>query len=166
MAKQVIFDTNVAVAGLRVSRDPANIRYSADVLARWRRGQLEGVMAPPLQAEYDEVLRRPENEVPNDSRRDLQDTIDDPSRTRHVETEPPPYPRVSRDPDDDFLFAMVRAADPDFLCSYDVDGLLDLHVYRDTVILTPGVLHGRAVVAELVEGAVRGTARARESTTA
>jgi len=155
MPTRVIIDTNVVVAGLRVRRAATGIRYSADVLARWRRGQLVGVMGPALLAEYHDVLRRPESEVAPESRAGLQAIIDDPARTEKHETEAPPYPRMSKDPGDDHLLALVRAASPDFLCTHDVEGLLDLHFYRNTLIVSPKVMHGIAAESELVEGALR-----------
>jgi predicted nucleic acid-binding protein len=54
----------------------------------------------------------------------------------------PPYPRISNDPDDDHLLALARESDPNYLCTNDVEGLLELHFYRDTLILEPPVLFG------------------------
>jgi len=150
----VLFDTSVVVAGLRLRASRTGIRYSADGLARWKRGQVHGVVGPPLLDEYDDALRRQGPDVPDEARERLRATIDDRTVTEHFAVEPPPHVRVSKDPGDDHLFALVRASDPDFLCTNDVEGLLELHVYRDTVIVAPAVLHGYAVVEELVEGAV------------
>jgi uncharacterized protein len=110
-----VADVNVLVsAAIAIEGIPARV-FRAAVAGRW---QL--VASPHLIADLDEVLHR------DKFRRSI--TVDE--AERHVEVvrglaelvpDPPlPWPMVTRDPDDDYLVALARTANVDFLISGDV----------------------------------------------
>ncbi len=150
---RVLFDTAVVVAGARPRRDPTRIRYSADLLTRWEAGRLRGIVSDPLLEEYRDVLARDKSGVAEDQQRRVLKIARDRTVTEAHLLPAPPYPRITKDPDDDHLIALVTVSDPNYLCTKDV-GVLDLHLHRDTVVVAPGVLHGVLAHDDLVEGAV------------
>lgn len=150
---RVVFDTNVLVSASRPKRAP-QLRSAAELVAAWRRGDLRGVSSNALTAEYRDVLGRAEVGVDEGQCSAALSLAADADLTEHHDIGPGPYPRVSKDIKDDHLFALIDVAEPDYLCSKDVADVLDLHIHRDTVIVSPGVLYAAYVYDVLVKRSV------------
>jgi putative PIN family toxin of toxin-antitoxin system len=112
---RAVVDPGVLIAGLIASRG-----VTADIIRAWQRGLFELVVSPLLLDELTETLLRPkfrrwldENDAIAfvEVLRLAAVTVDDPAATD----------RVSRDPDDDYLIALARAAGAGVLVSGDAD---------------------------------------------
>jgi len=110
--------------GVLVSALLAPAGSPAQLYERWVTGEFELVVCPHLLAELDTVLRRPK------FRRYA--TLGEVDRYVAVlrggassEPDPKPSPGLTRDPADDYLVALARAAEVDCLVTGDA-GLTDL----------------------------------------
>jgi uncharacterized protein len=110
-----VADVNVLVSAAIATDGTPALVFRAAVAGRW---QL--VASPHLLADLDEVLHRDkfrqrltieQAEAHIDVIRGLAELVPDP---------PLPWPVVTRDPDDDYLVALARSANVDFVISGDV----------------------------------------------
>ncbi|HEV3318501.1 MAG TPA: putative toxin-antitoxin system toxin component, PIN family [Solirubrobacteraceae bacterium] len=107
----------------------------------WRDRRFVLVVSPLLLAELEEVLSRPKfARWAGDGRGDAY-VAGFAARSEHRPDLPPSPPSEVRDPDDDYLVALVRATQADFLVSLDRD-LLDAELDGITVV-DPAVFVGR-----------------------
>jgi predicted nucleic acid-binding protein len=122
---------------------------------------VQGVTSYPLLNEYQDVLARPEHGL---SSNDIQATLSvakGSECSEFHEIGDPPFKRVSADPGDDHVVALVEKAQPDFLCTKDKPGLLLLEFIGDSIAITPEHLANVVVYDETVKAAVEADA-ARE----
>jgi putative PIN family toxin of toxin-antitoxin system len=125
---RVVVDPGVLVSALLSQQGPP------DTLVRlWGRGAFELVVSPLLLAELEEVLRRPRiaRRTPVARVRAFLRAL----QAGGVQVEDPAdIPAVTRDPKDDYLLALGRAAGADLIVSGDRD-LLEADV--SPPVLTP-----------------------------
>ena len=128
---RAVIDTNVLVSAQFWHGAPHNL------LVHVRDGNVTPILSPALLAEFAEVIGRAK------FRAILQQTGRAQSRILaellHLAEliDPPPLPTpVCRDPDDDKILALARAAQADVIISGDRD-LLTLGSFHDIPILTP-----------------------------
>ena len=128
---KVVLDANVLVSAV-IARGA-----SYRIVTRWlEQGDLEVVVCPALLAEVDDVLGRPRIQKriePELSQRYLA-TL---RRIADVVADPDSVASRIRDPDDDYLVALAREHDADFIVTGDKD-LLEWPEQRPPVI-TPSV---------------------------
>lgn len=107
----------------------------------WRDRRFILIVSPLLLAELGEVLSRPKfARWADDGRGDAYVAGFD-ARSEH-RTDPPPSPSLGvRDPDDDYLVALMHATQADVLVSLDRD-LLDAQL-DDITVVDPAVFVGR-----------------------
>ncbi len=122
-----VIDPNVLISAVISGGTPP-----AAVIESWSRGEFELIVSPALLGELEEVLLRPRfrNYL---SEAEAHAYV---RRLRALATffpDPPPQPGLTRDPKDDYLLALARAAGADYLLSGDSD-LLDLSIQRPPVI--------------------------------
>jgi uncharacterized protein len=127
--RRVVCDVGVVISGLLSAEGPPG-----RLLDRWRDGVFDLVVPPLWLAELARVLERPKISrylEPGDAEEFLAairlqaELVDDPQA----------QPGLTRDPGDDYLVALARAADADFLISGDahLTGLPD----AEPPVLTP-----------------------------
>lgn len=126
--------------GVLVSALLAPAGSPAQLYARWVAGEFELVVCPHLLAELDSVLHRPK------FRRYA--TLDEVDRYVAVlrggassVSDPAPAPGLTRDPADDYLVALARAAGVDYLVAGDAD-LTDL-IYAVPPVRSPAAFLAR-----------------------
>jgi uncharacterized protein len=112
---RVVLDPGVLVSAvLSRSGTPARI------IDAWRDGEFDLIVSPRLLDELEDVLLRPrfgEYATPEEVRTYVDGlAVEGVAFDDHGNP-----PRVTRDPDDDYLFALAVAADADFLVSGDKD---------------------------------------------
>jgi predicted nucleic acid-binding protein len=151
---RVIHDTNLVVSYARPHPIPRPLRSDTELFMFWKRGDTTGVVCQALVDEYADVLGRPGVQALPEKRSDVLTLAADASRTEHVPAQPP-FPRESKDPKDDHLIALAKASGADYLCSSDVEGLLDLHIVGNTVIIHPGVLYAMLIYDVIINRAVK-----------
>ena len=137
---RAVIDPNVLVSAFISRRGSSPDR----IVRAWRAGAFELVVSPKLLAELTDVLHRPKfAQQAADGRADayVAALTADASRL----DDPPDPPSVSPDADDDYLFALARAAGADAIVSGDrhLTGLRDPH---------PRVMTPREFVRRLEEG--------------
>jgi putative PIN family toxin of toxin-antitoxin system len=112
---RAVVDPGVLIAGLIASRG-----VTSDIIRAWQRGLFELVVSPHLLDELTQTLLRPK----------FRRWIDENDAIAFVEVlrlaavtvdDPATAARVSRDPDDDYLIALARAAGASVLVSGDAD---------------------------------------------
>jgi uncharacterized protein len=128
---RAVIDTNVLLSGL-LWRGPA---YA--LLEQVRNGSVTFISSPALLAELAEVLARPKFDAvlsrSNSSRQQMLAQV----RMLAEVIDPPPLAQpVCRDPDDDAVLALARAAQADVIVSGD-DDLLSLTSFDSIPILNP-----------------------------
>jgi uncharacterized protein len=128
---RAVLDTNVLLAGL-LWRGPS---YS--LLEQVRNGTVTFLSSPELLAELAEVLARPKFDAvlrrASASREQMLVQV----RMLAEVIDPPPLAQpVCRDPDDDAVLALARAAQADVIVSGD-DDLLSLTSFESIPILNP-----------------------------
>jgi uncharacterized protein len=128
---RAVLDTNVLLAGL-LWRGPS---YS--LLEQVRNGTVTFLSSPELLAELAEVLARPKFDAvlsrSSASRKQMLVQV----RMLAEVIDPPPLAQpVCRDPDDDAVLALARAAQADVIVSGD-DDLLSLTSFESIPILNP-----------------------------
>ena len=140
---RVVIDTNVLIAGLFWKGPPHAL------WAQVRAGALRWVSSPLLLAELAEVLARPKfNAIFERTRTSPLQVLVEAQKLAEC-FEPPPLPHpVCRDPDDDHLLALARAAQVELIVSGD-DDLLTLGHFQGIPILSP------AQASALVQGRIR-----------
>ncbi len=128
---RAVLDTNVLLSGL-LWRGP-----SYGLLEQVRNGAVTFLSSPELLAELAEVLARPKFDAvlsrSNSSREHMLVQV----RMLAEVIDPPPLAQpVCRDPDDDAVLALARAAQADVIVSGD-DDLLSLTSFDSIPILNP-----------------------------
>ena len=128
---RAVIDTNVLLSGL-LWRGP-----SYALLEQVRNGAVTFISSPALLAELAEVLARPKFDTvlsrSNSSRQQMLAKV----RMLAEVIDPPPLTQpVCRDPDDDAVLALARAAQADVIVSGD-DDLLSLTSFDSIPILNP-----------------------------
>lgn len=128
---RAVFDTNVLLSGLLWHGHPHTL------LERVRAGRLTAVSSPALLIELTEVIGRAKFnailERSNTSRARLLDEV----RQLSEVIDPAPLTQpVCRDPDDDAVLALARAARADLIISGDGD-LLALQLFEGIPVATP-----------------------------
>ena len=111
---RLVLDCNVFVSAL-LSPEGA----PAQILDRWADEDFDLVVSPLLLAELEDVLRRPKFHALIDSTHVdalLSGLIED----AVLVGDPPPRPRLTPDPGDDYLVALAREADAQCIVSGDV----------------------------------------------
>ena len=126
---RAVLDANVLVSAAISTAGPPR-----QIVSAWVDGRFELIASPALLAELRDVLARPK------FRRWIStatavDFIGGLADDALVLDDPPALPGVSPDPDDDYLIALARAAQADYLISGDRH-LLDL-TDPDPPVLTP-----------------------------
>jgi len=126
---RAVLDANVLVSAAISTAGPPR-----QIVSAWVDGRFELIASPLLLAELRDVLARPK------FRRWIStatavDFIGGLADDALVLDDPPALPGVSPDPDDDYLIALARAAQADYLISGDRH-LLDL-TDPDPPVLTP-----------------------------
>lgn len=126
---RAVLDPNVLVSALLSPAGPP-----AQVVLAWDAGRFQLIASPRMLSELANVLSPPK------LRRwiDASDADEFVSRLQEgalLVDDPPPGPKLTPDPDDDYLVALARAAEVDYLVSGDGDltGLAD----PDPPVLTP-----------------------------
>jgi putative PIN family toxin of toxin-antitoxin system len=129
---RIVLDANVLVSAA-LARDPG--APSARAFEALLDGRIEVVGCPALLAEVASVLGRDRLRRYLSIEEARRFVADLPGVTTLVADPPPPYPAVCRDPGDDYLVALARAALVDALVTGDRD-LLEL---EDTgvAVITP-----------------------------
>lgn len=111
-----VLDPNVLIAGVLSPHGPP-----ASVLRSWRSGGFDLIVSPMLLSEFTRAMGYPR----------IRERVSEAEATRLIESfslaavrldDPTEQPRVSRDPHDDYLFALARAS-ADVLVSGDKDVL-------------------------------------------
>jgi len=106
--------------GVLVSALLAPAGSPAQLYERWVAGEFELVMCPHLLTELDTVLHRPKF-----GRYATVDEVDHYVAVLRggasIVPDPPPSPGLTRDPADDYLVALARAAGVDYLVAGDAD---------------------------------------------
>jgi putative PIN family toxin of toxin-antitoxin system len=132
---RVVLDSNVLISALLEPRGP-----SAKLLRAWTEGKFELVVSPQLLDELADVLGRER------LRRWLTEEeasvfVASLRRDATVVDDSPVEPGITPDPDDDYVVALARAADVDYLVSGDrhLTELID----PDPPVLTPRAFLGR-----------------------
>jgi putative PIN family toxin of toxin-antitoxin system len=112
---RIVLDPNVLVSAVISPAGPP-----AQILLAWALGESELLVSPALLEELDEVLARPR----------LRRWIDEAVASDYVEglaeaatliEDPRDRRQVSSDPDDDYLIALARVAEAEYLVSGDPD---------------------------------------------
>lgn len=116
---RVVLDANVLVSAVISPAGPPR-----EIVTAWVDGRFELVASPALVAELEDVLERPR------FRRWVSiatatEFIDGLAADALIVEDPPALAGLSPDPDDDYLIALARAAQADYLVSGDRH-LLDL----------------------------------------
>lgn len=135
MSIRAVFDANVLIAALISPAGPGG-----QLLDAIRTGDIELVICPQLLAELRDIVQRPKIRayVTSD---EAQRFVRDLTALADRQPDPPSPPAVSRDPNDDYLIALARAAgavlvtgDHD-LVSLDLDDLdiLPPRIFLDDV---------------------------------
>jgi putative PIN family toxin of toxin-antitoxin system len=126
---RVVLDPNVLVSAAISTAGPPR-----QIAAAWVDERFELVASPTLLAELSDVLARPKFRrwiSAAVARGFIDGLVDD----ALIIDDPPAQPGVSPDPDDDYLIALARAANADYLVSGD-HHLLELDA-PDPPVLTP-----------------------------
>ena len=126
---RVVFDPGVLVSAV-LSQSGA----PAEALDAWRDGAFDLIVSPRLLDELEEVLLRPrfsEYASPDQVRA----YVDALAVEGVAFADPDDPPRVTRDRDDDYLFALAVAARADFVVSGDKD--LTSVAFPPCTVLTP-----------------------------
>ncbi|MGH8240427.1 MAG: putative toxin-antitoxin system toxin component, PIN family [Steroidobacteraceae bacterium] len=128
---RAIIDTNVLLSGLLWHGTPHFL------LDRVRDGTLTLISSPALLAELAEVIERPKfDAILTRSNTSRERSLAEIQALAEV-IAPAPLPKpICRDPDDDAVLALARAAQVDLIVSGDLD-LLDLKTFEHIPILTP-----------------------------
>ena len=126
---RVVLDANVLVSAAISAAGPP-----PQIVAAWIGGRFELVASPLLLEELRDVLDRPRFRRWV-STATAANFIDGLTEDADVIDDPPAQPGLSPDPDDDYLIALARAAQADYLVSGDRH-LLDL-ADPDPPVLTP-----------------------------
>jgi putative PIN family toxin of toxin-antitoxin system len=139
---RVVLDPNVLVSSLISSAGP-----SRQIVDAWVQGRFELVASPVLLGELSDVVSRPRFRrwvslsVAGDFIAGLEDAA-------LILDDPPSQPGLTADPDDDYLVALARDANADFLVSGDrhLTGLVDAvpsvltpRQFRDRLLFAKGV---------------------------
>ena len=126
---RVILDTNVLVAALMVADGPPHQLFEAFLNDRFT------LLTSDTQIEeFSRVTRYPaiRSRIHPAQAGRLLNVV----RSLSVLLEILPPARVSRDPHDDYLFAMAKAGEADFLVTGDKGGVLALRMHGKTEIVT------------------------------
>jgi len=116
---RVVLDPNVLVSAVISAAGPPR-----EIVMAWVEGHFDLVASPALIGELRDVLARPR----------LRRWVSEATATEFIDglaqdalmiDDPPPLARLSPDPDDDYLIALARSAEADYLVSGDRH-LLDL----------------------------------------
>jgi putative PIN family toxin of toxin-antitoxin system len=126
---RVVIDPNVLVSAAISSAGAPRA-----IIDAWADERFALVISPALIEELGDVLHRPR------LRRWISlaladEFLDGLAQDATLSADPPAQPGLSRDPDDDYLIALARATDVDYLISGDHD-LLDLE-HPDPPVLSP-----------------------------
>jgi putative PIN family toxin of toxin-antitoxin system len=110
---RVVLDANVLVSAVIATAGPPR-----EIVNAWIDGRLELIASPKLLAEVRDVLDRPR------FRRWVSvatatEFIDGITEDAEIIDDPPAPPGLTADPDDDYLIALARAAQADYLISGD-----------------------------------------------
>jgi uncharacterized protein len=128
---RAVLDTNVLLSGL-LWRGP-----SYALLEQVRNGSVTFLSSPELLAELAEVLARPKfDAVLSRSSASREQMLVQVRMLAEVIDPPPLAQPVCRDPDDDAVLALARAAQADVIVSGD-DDLLSLTSFESIPILNP-----------------------------
>ncbi len=128
---RAVLDTNVLLSGL-LWRGP-----SYALLEQARNGSVTFLSSPELLAELAEVLARPKfDAVLSRSSASREQMLVQVRMLAEVIDPPPLAQPVCRDPDDDAVLALARAAQADVIVSGD-DDLLSLTSFESIPILNP-----------------------------
>ncbi len=128
---RAVIDTNVLLSGL-LWRGP-----SYALLEQVRNGAVTFISSPALLAELAQVLARPKfDTVLSRSNSSRQQMLAQMRMLAEVIDPPPLAQPVCRDPDDDAVLALARAAQADVIVSGD-DDLLSLASFDSIPILNP-----------------------------
>ncbi len=129
MQPVVIFDTNILVAALVVRTSPPARLYEA-----WKEGRLRLVTSEMQVEEFGRVSREPRVRR-FFTRAEAGRMVNELRALATVLTKLPSV-TISSDPADDFLFAMVKAGQADYLVTGDKSGVLSIRRYGKTRIVT------------------------------
>jgi len=136
---RAVLDTNVLLSGL-LWRGPS---YS--LLEQVRSGSVTFLSSPELLAELAEVLARPKFDAVLSRSSSSREQMLVQVRMLAEVIDPPPLAQpVCRDPDDDAVLALARAAQADVIVSGD-DDLLSLTSFDSIPILNPAQALQRVV---------------------
>lgn len=128
---RAVIDTNVLIAGLLWHGPPHAL------LTQVRDGVVGLVSSPALLAELADVLSRPKFDVILKSSNSLSDRLLVEIRQLADVIEPPPLVQpICRDPDDDEVLALAKAARVELIVSGDAD-LLVLRQFEGVPIVNP-----------------------------
>ena len=110
---RVVLDPNVLVSAVISAAGPPR-----EIVMAWVEGHFDLVASPALIGELRDVLARPR----------LRRWVSEATATEFIDglaqdalmiDDPPPLARLSPDPDDDYLIALARSAEADYLVSGD-----------------------------------------------
>lgn len=126
---RAVLDPNVLVSAVISPAGPPG-----SILLAWSLDQFELVISAKLLDELAEVLARPKLQRWV-SRATANQYVDALAESATMIDDPPEPPRRSVDPDDDYLLALIDAADADYLVSGDphLTGL----AHHDVPVVTP-----------------------------
>jgi uncharacterized protein len=110
---RVVFDPNVLVSAVITPVGPP-----AEALDAWRNGEFDLIVSPKLLDELEDVLLRPKFRA-YVSPEQVGAYVEALASEALAFEDPGDPPRVSPDPDDDYLIALARAAAADLLVSGD-----------------------------------------------
>lgn len=138
---RAVLDPNVLVSTVISPAGPPG-----SILLAWSLGQFELVISPKLLDELAEVLARPKLQrwVSQTTASEYLDAL---AESATMIDDPPDPPKRSADPDDDYLLALLDAANADYLVSGDphLTGLAD----HDVPVVTPNAFLARLIAKDL-----------------
>lgn len=117
---RAVVDVSVLVAGL-ISKRGGRVAATVSLIDLWWAGAIEPVVCPTLIGEFEATLRKDKiaRMIPSG---DVDGYVTMLSVCSHMRPNPSPVPRVCRDPEDDYLFALavesgvsLVSVDPDIL---------------------------------------------------
>ncbi len=114
MVIRAVLDTNVIVAAMK-----SNQGASHEVLLRADAGRFQPVLSVPLVTEYEEVLRRPESDIPLSASR-LDAILDRLCEVAHNQRIHFLWRPHLKDPKDDMVFETALAAGADFIVTFNL----------------------------------------------
>lgn len=130
---RAVIDTNVFVSGSTVSAGTPS-----QIINHWRNQAFVMVVSPPLIAEYEEVLLRPEvMKYTRLSAREVREYVADVIDRAYITQGVYEMTEITNDPDDNMILACALEGYVTYVVTGDTRSLLPLKQYQGINIVTP-----------------------------